>query len=273
MNPEIDYSEFTSKSLEELRKEQEPREPSWKVKAINPIRQTEAEREYWEKIRNSPDPHAPVKHISDAMRNIMKVERAANVQRSEIPYDDAKQLLWRIIQQDQRQRGYVYNFSDCIRALLPELLKYFLGDPESKFHLHKGIYLWGNVGRGKTQLFRFFDAFTKAIKFSQFNIVPSKKIVYDISKDNDTSGLEYYFTHYVCFDDLGFEEKQYKHYGNELRVMETILEQRYNRRIRTHATSNVPPDHLGKYYDDRIVSRCSEMFNFIEVDGIDHRKQ
>lgn len=261
----IDYSKYTSKTLEELRKDQTGRFPDWKS--------TDSEKSYWDKIRSLPDPHAPAQSLSDAMRNMMKVHHRDPGERSPISFDDAKQILWAIILQDQQQRGYKYEFSDHLKSVIPDMILYFIGDPSGKLDTSKGLYLWGNVGRGKTQLFQFFSVFTKAIKFNQFDITSSKKIVYDISKESSTAGLEYYFTRCVCFDDLGFEEKGYKHFGNELKVMETILEQRYNKRIRTHATSNVPPDQLHKFYDERIVSRCSEIFNFVKIDGVDHRKE
>jgi DNA replication protein DnaC len=167
----------------------------------------------------------------------------------------------------------------AIESAMKTLSLYFSGDPEfenfgfGKFG--KGLFLIGNIGVGKTLLMK---AFAKAM---------NNFIVVSVNRANDDyqlhgiEGIEKYVAlkyemggarKPYCFDDIGVEANQIKHMGNELKVMERIILDRYENRQITFFTSNLGGDDIEKIYGTRIRSRLREMCNYIVIPGTDRRK-
>lgn len=150
----------------------------------------------------------------------------------------------------------------------------------------KGILLIGDVGRGKTALMRLF-AFNKWASYDMLNCVELASLYASdgpetidfmsqcriIPKD-----ARYFFQEQIgrCFDDLGSEEDKV-YYGNKTNVMAEILLKRYANRHKfgfnkTHVTTNMTLPDLKSRYGSRVFSRLHEMFNILELTGIDRRK-
>ena len=76
--------------------------------------------------------------------------------------------------------------------------------------------------------------------------------------------------------DFGSEAKETLYMGNRINVMQQIIESRGDRNfLVTLLSSNLPLTHqlLMEKYGGRVVSRLTEMCNYIELKGIDRRKQ
>lgn len=81
--------------------------------------------------------------------------------------------------------------------------------------------------------------------------------------------------HVIGIHDVGTEQMETLYMGNRIPVIRTILEYRGDRSdMITFVTSNlaIGSKKLGEYYGDRVESRLREMFNYIEIRGIDRRK-
>ena len=76
-------------------------------------------------------------------------------------------------------------------------------------------------------------------------------------------------------DDIATKSENITSYGTTYNVTEELISLRYNiyrtYRKLTHFTSNKYPNELSEIYDERIISRLSEMCNIIEIKGIDFR--
>jgi len=173
----------------------------------------------------------------------------------------------------------------------PELRKmalYFYNRKEEaekdNIMLHKGIYLNGPVGCGKTKIMEIFRIITEksfriamcrniAFDFIETGIPIIKKYSYE---SKDSKDIHTPITY--CFDDLGSESIS-AYYGNKINVMDEILSIRYDliwqNKMKTHITSNLNSDEIEEKYGIRLKSRFSEMFNLISFDNnaIDFRKQ
>lgn len=166
------------------------------------------------------------------------------------------------------------------------LCLYFTGDARSKLDLTKGIFLYGPVGCGKTEIMKWFrhnptnsysmfDAIEVAAQFTKYghdSIFRYKNLI-ESSDTFKTFGQ----THVgVCFDDLGTEVDK-KHYGNESNVFADIFLTRYRNKdlhCKTHFTTNLNTNDIEERYGLRVRSRMREMVNLLEFpdDAPDRRK-
>jgi DNA replication protein DnaC len=86
--------------------------------------------------------------------------------------------------------------------------------------------------------------------------------------------LSLFREHTLYLDDLGAEEPQANHYGSKSQPIKDLLNLRYEVRneYKTFATTNKDLEYFREIYGDRIVSRFYEMFNIIDVNGVDLRR-
>lgn len=200
-----------------------------------------------------------------------------------VPVENAVLLLKSIMQERIKTTGKSLNFEN--EKILVELVKYFTGN-ESKLNRHKGIYLYGAVGRGKTIIMQSLAQMCLIIEsklenagkeFTQrkFKVVNSKSIIAEFAETKKHETLKRYYSNSLCIDDFGAEEN-FKMWGNEMNVIGDIIEERYQRYqysgLLTHATSNIPPEDWREKYGDRVDSRMNELFNPVLLVGIDKRK-
>lgn len=188
---------------------------------------------------------------------------------------------------------------DNNRHVIQLLLLYFCQCPEfekmqdnygNHFSLKKGILIRSaKSGTGKTLLLKLFansPNWKDPVKFQSF---PMSKIINCrtvVSKFKEL-GEKIYETHIQkevmlhpniwVYDELGRENTEAKHFGNQSNVMKEILTERYDllldHQVKTHATTNiVNKQDIERLYGGFVGSRMKEMFNVIDLPGDDRRK-
>ena len=184
---------------------------------------------------------------------------------------------------DRIGKSIVPGFSlDKVEQNYVKLIKYFHADPTFDGILEKGIILMGPTGTGKTLAMKIMQVYRKIDDTYYFKDNKAYRMNYDIYHVNDIvsnfidtgfDGIDIYCRRYVaCFDDMGTEIEQVKHYGNNLDVMSHIMAERYAKGLLTFATTNFPVRVLEEKYDDRTISRMYTLFNFIPMTGEDYRR-
>lgn len=228
-------------------------------------------REYFERI-NKETPETEIRKIETNIARSVREFKSTKPDKS-ITYEDGRVLFWRIVQHWQRENEQAFHWNDNNKKTIRDLLRYFLRDELSEYDVNKGVFLFGDFGRGKTLLMRLFSIFTTTLNVRPFVMCNCKDIVVEVSKVGNLEPLENYFRGVKCFDDLGFEDAGFKVFGNNVSVMEYILNHRCESGWMTHVTTNLTPDMIEQYYGERIASRIYQMFNFVELDGVhDFRK-
>lgn len=174
------------------------------------------------------------------------------------------------------------------KEVIKILVYYFCNVEHPSINLRKGIYFRGPVGTGKTTLMRAFSTWCPYSIFRMANCryIQKQAVKNGFDALNKYSEQSYFFKHgnyhhsngYIiyCFDDFGAENIS-KFYGNEINVMEELMQDRYDQfklsGMKTHVTSNLKDGNLmEELYGPRVRDRIREMFNFIDIDEPTHRK-
>jgi len=157
------------------------------------------------------------------------------------------------------------------RDILYKLCLYFIQDriacKEFGIDIDKGILLSGPVGCGKTSLIRLLKHLVPHRK--PYEVVPTRNIVFGFNHIGYKTIEDYGNTQFFCFDDLGVEPMG-RHYGKDCNVMGEILLSRHDlflqKKIKTHATTNLNAAELEELYGIRVRSRMRQLFNLVAFD-------
>jgi len=200
-----------------------------------------------------------------------------------------KENIERHLQYFIKMQKDFFTFDNDNIEIITELIKYFNGNT-CKYDLNKGICLFGDYGVGKSYIFKAVKNYvngtasiTKNRNINSYRIASIEELMSNIGVDNLDSYLRYkelsewkYIN--LCIDEFGSElESKMMHYGTPIKEhIERFIMRRYEdfagRKSITHATTNLRPEDLQKYYGNRLTDRFVEMFNFVEVKGKSRRK-
>jgi len=163
--------------------------------------------------------------------------------------------------------------------LIIDLIHYF-HQANRKYDVNKGLFLYGNVGVGKTYLLTAFNNYASKIRRlesssrdnSSFDTISVETLI--LKQDRDIL----FKKNNILIDELGIE-KDYKIivYGTpasnyiDLVFME-LYASRFLKGKKVHVTSNFTPKDIKTKYSRRLLDRFIEMFNFIEIKGESRRK-
>jgi DNA replication protein DnaC len=153
------------------------------------------------------------------------------------------------------------------------------------YSFHKGLWLCGNFGTGKTQMILAYMQMVQNCSFVSCNDMNMNFIRVDkfTNQVQRFEGIKNFAnqrdTKEKIFDDLGEEETTVMDYGNKICIMAHIISERY-KGLRdgciTHVTTNLTRAQVLEVYGGRIESRMNEMFNVItigsKIDSKDYRK-
>lgn len=200
-------------------------------------------------------------------------------------YNDAKYLFFEFWKTylPETQEFYLHPEN---KASVQNILKWAIGDPESEIDLTKSIWLWGEVGSGKSvfacALRDFFDYLSDANTKPYFG---GKK--WDFADMNslfvtakfDPSAFKVLNTPYgLILDELKEQHFSIKSFGQEQKIVGDLISARYSAwkksNVRTFITTNLTPDFNEKLpiLDDRELDRMVEMFTSIQWHGSSLRK-
>ena len=192
-------------------------------------------------------------------------------------------LKWRNVNADLRPllvqtlQHLEPNFNEGKLDKIVTHLSYFIArDDKFSGDLNKGIILAGSTGVGKTLLLTAFQKLMRYVHpqlgFKVFKGNQMERMYQNEDKDNLEQALRY-----ACFgfDDIGEEHDYVMVYGSKINIGKEVLDQRHlqfmNKGQLTFGTTNLNEELFRKKYGQRIDSRRHEMFNWIPINGKDHR--
>lgn len=211
-----------------------------------------------------------------------KEERKHKQPIQKMAYDDAKKILWKIIQTKLASQGRKFEHDGNDLVVIRDLLKYFIGDPSGDLDLRKGICLSGDVGMGKTFLMECFMSFAKITNNKTFGKIGCGDIYEEIGKasksrfGSSAAAMSKYYKKNLFFDDLGNEPLVFQDYGNKIEFMDRIFFKREesfrNGLCISHITTNLKGKEIAERYGKRFFDRFKQMFNVLVMTAPSKRK-
>lgn len=161
------------------------------------------------------------------------------------------------------------------RADVPRLYRALVGYGAAELEgiNTRGLCVKGDCGVGKTLgvqiLAEHFNwVYTSAADYPRVYLESSRAAFDDVADGLDFFGHP---ARVVVIDDLGSEPRTTRRFGDELNVLEYVLERRYRmfRRCgaRTVVTTNLSDGELARRYGARIDDRFNEMMEFVLAGG------
>ena len=137
-------------------------------------------------------------------------------------------------------------------------------EPRQGLDLNKGLLIIGNVGTGKSLLYRIIRAAMRDAYGAQFGIRSCQDLVRDFSEQGYQGIEDWMNGPHVCFDDLGAEQAG-AHYAVKTNLMAEVIEARYERlssrqKCWTHLSTNLGTDAIETRYGSRAYSRIRHMY-------------
>lgn len=195
-----------------------------------------------------------------------------------------KENFWRLLrataQAIMARRGVYHDFiiDDNNREILRQMWLYIVGSGDCLWNIHKGIYIGGKVGCGKTLLMQSFCEILHLISGRTVEMIPATLLFQRIIDD----GINSLAKRPLFIDELGREQLEMNAFGNKIRPIADLMALRYNNGARTFFTSNFKLSTLSRNRNDKgelvgygqyIGDRIQEMTNIVEMPGESRREK
>lgn len=202
--------------------------------------------------------------------------------RFRLPYtsEQVYALLYAACKAEVTARMRTFECKDSYKKHIWEVAKW-LTSKDSTF----GLFITGNKGNGKTTLINalqslytyvhsdeLYNSSSQELPHEGFKIVTAKELVIlakaynNQTKENRENVASYNRLknmEILCIDDLGTEPRENMTYGDIITAVTDVIQHRYAHQYCTITTSNLSPQEIATYYDDRIYDRLKEMSKVI----------
>lgn len=232
---------------------------------------TDAERAYWNKMvfrGTAPKQTMPVRSFS-----------------KEMEYQDARKKFWAILQfraatiETLTETPFEWRFDEREAEIIKCLIRYFINDPApiilpdgKKVEIHKGLFVYGSVGTGKTEIMQAFFKFCSThnlCKSFRFTSMSAVHIEAKTNKDYDPVSENIMYDR--IFDEFGRHTGPVIRFGDQLDINEAVVELRYERWKRygqlSHFVANAQPNDLETMFSPMIFDRIREMCTSVLFPG------
>lgn len=198
----------------------------------------------------------------------------------ELDRDSFWRLLYSTAQAILAKRGVYHRYviDDNNRDVIRQMWLYVIGSEQCKWNIHKGLYLGGKVGCGKTVLMQSFCHVLHLVSGLIIETIPASELYKRIIKD----GIKSLASRPLFIDELGREQLEVNDFGNKLRPISELMALRYETGARTFFTSNFTIATLSKGYNEKgeligygkyVGERIQEMANMAILSGESRREK
>jgi DNA replication protein DnaC len=194
--------------------------------------------------------------------------------RLEIPFRDAANGLYAALKAVLATKGKQLVFDEATKAQTAEVAKWLISPSSAP-----GLLLCGNVGNGKTSmalaitwLIHYVTEIELGYSKAKSPHIYHAKEICRIYSENLKVFDEIVNDPMIIIDDLGDEPTEQMHYGTIITPVIDLIEERYNRRVMTIATTNLGAKDLQDKYGLRIRDRLRESMQMVVYKQPSYRK-
>ena len=177
-----------------------------------------------------------------------------------------------------------YDYNEYNRSVIVNLLYYINGQQKSGgYDINKGVMLCGNVGVGKSLIFKILHAYCYATKNpNAYRIESMESLKIHYKKKNSFD----YFNEYkrslkkkginLCINEFGYDIDEAIYGVKFTESFKSFFMTRYelfgSDDLMLHATTNMNATEFKNQFDPPMYDRLKEMFNIIPLGGKSYRK-
>ena len=138
-----------------------------------------------------------------------------------------------------------------------------------------GLYFTGFCGTGKTTMIKAIkmvvDWYYSNTRFRPMTIIKATDLA-SMALNNYYEFKSLAKRTILAIDDLGQEPALISSYANIMKPCIEILSERYDAQLTTFISSNLAPESIKEYYDERLSDRFREMMDIIPFESKTFRK-
>ena len=138
-----------------------------------------------------------------------------------------------------------------------------------------GLYFTGFCGTGKTTMIKAIkmvvDWYYSNTRFRPMTIIKATDLA-SMALNNYYEFKSLAKRTKLAIDDLGQEPALISSYANIMKPCIEILSERYDAQLTTFISSNLAPENIKEYYDERLSDRFREMMEIIPFESKTFRK-
>lgn len=204
---------------------------------------------------------------TDSVKSYFKALRTAQAEKSIPDLDVAKKIVYgRFL---NVTGGIKFNVSKADAYAM--ITKYLCGIESSEYDLSKGFCFYSEKwGNGKSTLAKCMKQLDGVIPYRYHNGYIAYIDATEFAANYTERGNEYFEriakSEILLIDDLG-NEKATQKYIKDGNPLAQLLKYRYEKKLITHATTNMSLRDWALLYGNNIADRATAMFNFFTMDG------
>lgn len=164
---------------------------------------------------------------------------------------------------------------DNNKNVVTNIFHWCLRDRNGALNPEKGLWIYGNIGTGKSTLMKAVILFVSKywLRDSGENVKPKWVNIPTFCGSYATDGFSVFDSIPMGFDELGTEIAPTNHVGNKLNVVAHLMNTIYDNGsdIPKIVTTNSSLSGILKLYGPRTVDRIAQLFNLVELEGVTRR--
>lgn len=119
------------------------------------------------------------------------------------------------------------------------------------------VFLWGNVGTGKTTILRAVRLILE--RRNKVMHIFHAVTMCDLAATNIQEFVKEQTTYFLGIDDLGEEPEKIMNFGTPIYPIRSLLERRYSLCLPTFISANISPEHVRERYGERVADRMGQI--------------
>jgi energy-coupling factor transporter ATP-binding protein EcfA2 len=242
--------------------------------------------EYLKKL-NTPSQEGTEEQIKARAMAFFRGGSRDNQRPEQITYELTRSILWRyykamVIEKDGYAPDKKLKMKDQAAATFKNFTHWLIGSRDGGWNPSKCLYLWGDLGCGKSTLIKagrkVMAFYKREFQWSalSYDFISFAEVFTRVQTEQDLRDFSRTAKGNWALDELRAEHLAFKYYGNDLQLVQNLLTARYNgwedRQERTIITSNIDPNNLASVFknsagepDQILLHRMQQQYHFEEL--------